>query len=195
MNGQASALSGGDIDAVRRDMIRFARLQLRDEAAAEDAVQEALLAAMSARRPFAGRAALKTWVFGILKHKIADVVRAQRRLVPVGTPDEDDSLDDAFDALFAANAHWSPESMPRAWPDPDGALEQTQFWRVFEICLSGLPENTARVFMMREFLELETGEICNSQGLSTGHCHVILYRARMALRLCLENRWFDGEKQ
>ncbi|WP_051228784.1 sigma-70 family RNA polymerase sigma factor [Paludibacterium yongneupense] len=187
--------NAGDVEDVRRDMVRFALLQLRDEAMAEDAVQEALLAAMTAERSFAGRAALKTWIFGILKHKIADLLRQQRRTVSVAPHDEDESLDDAFDALFKANAHWSPESRPRDWGDPEGSLQQSQFWRIFDICLTGLPENTARVFMMREFLELGTKEICASQGLSSSHCHVILYRARMALRLCLENRWFDGERQ
>lgn len=192
---QVNEWDPADVAAVRRDMLRFAVLQLRDQATAEDAVQEALLAAMRGREAYAGRAALKTWVFGILKHKIADQLRLQMRSVNVSALDEGEDMDEAFDVLFKTNAHWAADSRPRSWEDPEAALEGQQFWQVFELCLTNLPENTARVFMMREFLELETAEICANLGLSTSNCHVILYRARMALRLCLETRWFGGEKE
>ena len=68
-----------------------------------------------------------------------------------------------------------------------------QFWRVFDACLERLPSNTARVFMMREFLGFETDEICKELALSASNCWVILHRARMALRLCLESQWFQGK--
>jgi len=68
-------------------------------------------------------------------------------------------------------------------------MASTQFWAVFEICLDRLPEQTSRVFMMREFLGFESDEICDTLGLSTSNCHVILHRARMRLRQCLETGW------
>lgn len=71
------------VAAVRRDMLKFAQLQLRDAAQAEDAVQEALLAALAGGRSFAGRSALKTWVFSILRNKIVDLIRAQGRTTNV----------------------------------------------------------------------------------------------------------------
>jgi len=64
---------------------------------------------------------------------------------------------------------------------------------VFDVCLNNLPERIARVYMMREFLELETAEICRQLGLSASNCWVILHRARTQLRVCLETRWFQGE--
>ena len=82
------------------------------------------------------------------------------------------------------------EGRPNDWRDPEDSLEQQQFWRVFEACLTYLPENTARVFMMREVLELDTNEICAELGISQSNCHVILHRARNALRLCLDKGWF-----
>lgn len=187
-------LSRTDLDAVRQELLRFATLQLRDAAAAEDAVQEALAAALAGSEQFSGRAALKTWVFAILKNKIADLVRSQQRTVNVSALFEEEAMDEAFDVLYKENGHWAADSAPRTWQDPEASLSQRQFWRVFEACMTGLPENTARIFMMREFLELETPEICQSQGLSTSNCHVILHRARMALRICLETRWFGGDK-
>ena len=148
------------IAEVRSDMLRFAQLQLRDAALAEDAVQEALLGALSGERSFSGRSALKTWVFSILRNKIVDLIRVQSRTTNVSAlAEEGASLDQAFEELFKTNAHWRPDTRPRGWGDPAEVLREQGFWDVFEICLNHLPENTARVFMMREFLEFETAEV------------------------------------
>lgn len=182
--------------AIRPDMLRFARLQLRDAAAAEDAVQEALLAALANAQQFDGRAQAKTWVFGILRHKIVDVIRQQSRSTNVSSfSDGEQSLDETFESLFRENAHWTPASRPRDWGNPEAVLRQQHFWGVFEACLTHLPENTARVFMMREFLDFETPEVCQELGITVSNCNVILHRARNALRLCLQRGWFaEGEK-
>jgi len=155
-----------------------------------------MLAALSGAQDFAGRSALKTWVFAILRHKIVDAIRQRARTINVSavTPEEE-SLDRAFDALFKANDHWLPDCRPCDWGDPEAALHQEQFWAVFDACLHHLPENTARVFMMREFLEFDTAEVCAELRLSTSNCHVILHRARNGLRRCLERTWFcAGER-
>ena len=179
---------------LRRDLLRFAELQLRDQSAAEDTVQEALTAAFSGQDRFTGRAALKTWVFAILKNKIVDTLRHRQRTAPITSliPDDEEEGDD-FAVLFNPGHHWNPADRPQAWGDPETTFAQQQFWVVFETCLTRLPENTARVFMMREFLGLETLDICLELALTTNHCHVILHRARMGLRLCLEQRWFTPE--
>lgn len=174
------------IEALRPYLLRFASLQLRDAAAAEDAVQETLLAALAGESRFAGRANLRTWLTGILKHKIVDAIRRQAREPRL--PDE--AADDAeeFDALFRRNGHWAER--PAGWADPDGALEQAQFFRALELCLERLPARTGRAFMMREHLGLETPEICKELEITPTHCWVMLYRARMTLRECLQQTWF-----
>lgn len=183
------------VSSVRQDMLAFARLQLRDAELAEDAVQEALASALAGEQQFAGQAALKTWVFGILKHKISDLLRQQSRSTPISAyAEEGECLDSQLEALFKANAHWHPSAAPRDWGDPEAALREKHFWAVFEACLTVLPANTARVFMMREFLEFETDEICTTLAISSSNCHVILHRARAALRRCLEQGWLlSGE--
>ena len=179
---------------LRRDLLRFAELQLRDRAAAEDAVQEAFTAALSGQGRFAGQAALKTWVFAILKNKIVDSLRQRQRTTTVASlAPSDDGDEDDFAVLFDRKGFWQPNEHPPAWGDPETALAQHQFWVVFEACLTGLPDHTARVFMMREFLGLETLDICQELAITTSHCHVILHRARMGLRLCLDQRWFTPE--
>lgn len=189
-------MDAASLAALRPDLLRFARLQLRDAAAAEDTVQDALVAALANAPQFAGQAQFKTWVFGILKHKIVDAIRRQGRSInasALGAADA--SLDDTLQNLFDASGHWRPDARPRDWQDPQAALHQQDFWNVFDACLNHLPEATARVFMMREFLEFETSEVCRELGITANHCHVILHRARLALRACLERGWFTADKE
>ncbi len=182
--------NAAEIAALRHDMLRFARLQLRDEQAAEDAVQEAIAAALAAQRDYAGKSKFKTWVFAILRNKIIDTIRDRARHP---TQSYDEEIDNHLDGQFNPRGHWTRESKPASWEHPDAALENDQFWRVFDACLNYLPENTARVFMMREMLGLETDEICNELSISESNCWVILHRARSRLRLCLTENWFNGE--
>ncbi len=178
--------------AVRRDMLRFAQIQLRDAAVAEDMVQEALLAAMNHTADFAGRSAVKTWLFAILRNKIVDHLRKSSREVTASEIVADGEDEPDFDRLFRESGHWQPAERPAAWADPDAAFTQKEFWQVFDACVNHLPERLARVYMMREFLELETAEICAQLGITTNNCWVILHRARTALRECLEDSWFHG---
>lgn len=181
---------------IRRDMIKFAALQLRDDALAEDVVQDALMGAMANAQGFAGKSALKTWVFSILRHKIVDQIRQKSRTTNISAlSPEEESMDQAFESLFKSNAHWTPQSRPSNWGDPEESLRQQRFWDVFDACLKHLPENTARVFMMREFLEFETPEVCHELNITTSNCNVILHRARNGLRRCLEGNWFAAGEQ
>jgi RNA polymerase sigma-70 factor (ECF subfamily) len=175
---------------LRPMLLRFARLQLRDEAAAEDAVQECLLAALAAEKQFAGNAALRTWLTAILRNKIVDHIRRGAREPSVQIIDDDGDERD-FDALFQADGHWAEP--PADWGDPQRTLENKRFHDVLEACMDVLPAKIARVFMMREFLGLETEEICKELSISATNCWVALYRARMRLRECLQLNWFGSE--
>lgn len=174
------------IASLRPRLLGFARLQLRSAAAAEDVVQEALLAAMEGAPQFKGDAAFSTWVFAILKNKIIDEMRRSSR--NRDDVDAEEALDDALSALFDQRDHWV--DMPPAWGNPEASLEQKRFWEVMDACLTQLPASPARAFTMREFLGLETEEICKELSISTSNCWVLLHRARLALRECLNLRWF-----
>lgn len=179
------------LEDLRRQMLKFATLQLRDAHLAEDAVQEALIGAMKNAGSFEREASLKTWVFAILKNKIADTLRQRHRLVEASRLLGSDQEEDDLNELFDRKGFWQPDERPGRWNGPDSAVEDQQFWRVFEACLSQLPDQQARVFMMREFVEMESHEVCKEVGITTSNLHVILYRARLRLRECLENRWFQ----
>src|SRR5262245_239465 len=154
------------VESERAYLLRYASLQLRDPAAAEDAVQETLLAALAGESGFAGRANLRTWVTGILKHKIVDAIRRQARERPASELEREG--DDEFDSLCDQRGHW--QEAPDAWEQPEQALNQRQFLAALEACLKALPERTARVFMMREHLGLETTEICKELEITSTHC-------------------------
>ena len=178
-----------ELDRHRRYLVRVAQLQLRDADLAEDVVQETLVAALGARDGFSGRSSVKTWLTGILKHKIVDAIRQkQRQPVIVATFDQETDLDE-FDPMFRDNGAW--DAPPADWGDPENALSRQEFMGVMDLCLEKLPPNTARVFMMREVMELDTEEICKELAITANNLWVILYRARMALRLCLEQNWFS----
>ena len=184
-----------DLMAMRADLLRFARLQLRDAASAEDAVQETLIAALSAAQNFENRSSLKSWVFSILRNKLVDLIRLRTREVAASTLADNEEGDDALmTELFDQRGHWQEATRPARWSDPEDSFEQQQFWTVFEACLDHLPEKTARIFMMRELLGFETDEICKEIPISATNCWVVLHRARTGLRICLEQKWFDGEK-
>jgi len=168
------------VEKERPYLLRYASLHLRDKHAAEDAVQETLLAALKGETAFGGRSNLRTWLTGILKHKIVDAIRRRAR-------DPEPVADMAeLDALFDESGHWNEP--PAAWPE--NSLEQKQFFAVLEECLARLPAKTAQAFMMREHMGFETDEICKELAVTSTHCWVLLYRARMALRECLQTNWF-----
>lgn len=178
---------------LRLQMLKFATLQVGDPALAEDAVQDALVLALRNARSFGGRSALKTWVFAILKNRLIDLIRQRNRIVTASSLLRDDEEGDALPSVFDEKGFWKPEERPVAWGAPEAAVHDDHFWRIFEACLDHLPPKQARVFMMREFVELESDEICSAVEISTSNLHVLLHRARMRLRECLENKWFAGE--
>jgi len=183
-----TAPSDQDIQQHRSYLLRYAVLQLRNPEQAEDVVQETLLAALEGRARFAGGSSLKTWLTGILKHKILDAIRRKSREQPLAPAGDDDH--DAVDALFKQDGHW--QEMPATWGDPEQALENRKFWEIFELCSRLLPERTARVYMLREVMEMTTEEICQEFGITPTNLWVILHRARLVLRECLEIKWFGA---
>jgi RNA polymerase sigma-70 factor (ECF subfamily) len=183
----ATTIEVRELESHRQALYKFALLQLRNETHAEDCVQETMMAAIQGAARFSGGSSVRTWLVGILKHKIIDHFRKASRETQFDANDEETSLDD-FDTLFKEDGHFIDE--PCAWSNPENALEQSRFFEVLERCMEGLPKNTARVFMLREVMGTDTDEICTELSITANNCWVLLYRARMALRECLQQRWF-----
>ena len=168
-------------------------LQLRDRDAAEDVVQETLLAAIEGLDRFAGRSSVKTWLTSILRFKVVDAIRRKTREPAVSSLGIEADLDD-LDGFFNADDHDHWAAKPAEWRNPERDLEDREFLSMLDFCLEKLPPNTARVFMLREVMDLESEEICQELKITTTNLWVILYRARVLLRQCLEQNWFAGTR-
>jgi len=173
---------------LRAYLFKFARLQLRNEAWAEDAVSETVLAALAKPQAFAQRSQLKSWLVGILKHKVIDTIRLHCRDMSLSPSDEDDNLDPLEYIGFQTDGHFS--QAPSDWGNPEQDLSSRQFLAVMDACASKLPPTQGRLFLMREWLELSVEEICKELDMTQTNLYVQLHRARLRLRECLEINWF-----
>lgn len=186
--GRPPQLNADDwVDRYGDALFHFARARVKDRTIAEDLVQDTFLAAVQSKDRFEGKSSEKTWLFGILKHKIIDHYRQKKNIVNV-----QDYIDDPerVEAFFNAKGGW--RMRPSHWSmNPGKAHETKEFLDHFYRCLSGLPQRTADVFVQREIDGLSTGEICKFYGITENNCWVILYRARMLLRKCLEMVGFN----
>jgi RNA polymerase sigma-70 factor (ECF subfamily) len=175
---------------LRNYLLKFARLQLRNETWAEDTVSEVMVAALSKPQGFESRSQLKTWLVGILKHKIIDALRLHARDFHPAQ-DSADALEDPLDYLgFQSDGHYIEP--PAEWGNPEQNTHNRQFFEVLEACASQLPAVQGRLFLMREWLELSSEEICKELGLTPTNLYVQLHRARLRLRECLELNWFGN---
>jgi RNA polymerase sigma-70 factor (ECF subfamily) len=169
-------------------LFRYAILRVKDETVAEDLVQETFLSALKAIDRFQGGSALRTWLVGILKHKIIDYYRKSRPEVLASDlgPAEDESHEHRLERAAEAPAleDWAGS--------PSSLLENQRFWEVFAGCLNELPEAHRRAFSLREIDGYKGEEICKILDITSTNLWVILHRARNKLRTCLQDNWFGA---
>jgi RNA polymerase sigma-70 factor (ECF subfamily) len=176
------------VDQHAQALYHYALLRLRDPNAAEEVVQETLLAALEGRHRFAGRASPRTWLAGILKHKIVDQIRRSSRERPANGADATEALDDIERRHFSAAGRW--RCGPADWLiDPEAVCRRQELRRHLAVCLERLPPRLARVFSLRELEQLSSDEICDLLDISRTNLWVMLHRARLAMRACLEELW------
>ncbi|MCF7520914.1 sigma-70 family RNA polymerase sigma factor [Neisseria sp. ZJ106] len=189
-------LDDAEFDRLRKLLLRFCRIQLPDRPdLAEDLVQDTMLSAYRACDQFKGEAQLSSWLFGILKNKIIDCLRSIGKQREVFVSPAEESMDEAFESHFSENGHWTASGRPDAWGSPDQSLNNKEFYQVLQACLYRLPENTARVFMMKEILGLSSAEVREQCSLSESNFHTTMHRAREGLRQCLQIKWFNQGEQ
>jgi RNA polymerase sigma-70 factor (TIGR02943 family) len=175
------------VDAHGDRLFRYALSRIRDERAAEDLIQDTFLAAFQSHDKFKGESAELTWMIGILRNKIFEHLRRQAREVPLAPPGEDDDREEAF----FDGRHWSAEAAPRDWGgEPHRKAESAEFAAALRQCLDALTPNVARAFVLREMEGVGHQESASALGVPPGRLAVLLYRARMRLRRCLERNYF-----
>lgn len=179
------------VDRYGDALYSMALFRVRDEAAAQDLVQETFTAALGAREKFKGNSSEKTWLFGILKHKIMDWFRKKYR----------DAIFDhapeglgATDEWFDRKGHW--KDGPALWADtPERLLEHKRFLDIVRHCMDSLPKRQAHVLSMRTLDGNTTEQICKVLKISATNCWVILHRARALMRQCVEGKWTERKTQ
>ncbi|MGE3805425.1 MAG: sigma-70 family RNA polymerase sigma factor [Gemmataceae bacterium] len=169
-------------------LYRYAIARLRNRELAEEMVQETFLAALAGRDTFTANSSERTWLVSILKHKIVDYFRRKGR---AAVANESELGDQVFDQLFDDKGNW--RRPPRAGKEPESRLEREEFWAAFRRCLSGLAASLADAFVLREFEELSTEEVCNILNISATNLGVRIHRARMGLWHCLRATWFKSD--
>lgn len=184
----------GWVEAYGDYLYQFALARLRDPVQAEDAVQETFLAALKASQDFAGRGSERGWLLGILKRKIYDHFRRLSRETPF--TDLEFYAEGEEERFVSSGWHkgaWNPELAPRHWPEAGESLDNDLFWKTYRACSDKLPRKIAAVFQLREVDGVESREVCALLNISENNLWVMLHRARMALRRCLEMNWFSRQ--
>ena len=168
-------------------MFRYALARVRDNATAEDLVQDALLAAIGALDSFKGGSTEQTWLIGILRHKVLDYFRKSAREQPIEFDRNQSSTE--HDADFDEQGSWA---VPIAdWRTPEKSVERDEFWQILRGCLDTLPDNLRTVFSLRELDGLETDQLMETLDISTkNNLWVMLSRARKGIQKCLQDKWF-----
>jgi RNA polymerase sigma-70 factor (ECF subfamily) len=173
------------LEHVARDnlqpLLRAARAAGLSVDDAYDAVQETMLVFVDKADQFDGRAKVRTWLFGILLRKVAERRRAFAREETV------DEIDAVVDARFDQAGQWI---RPPRSPEVFTSTTQAMAW--LEECLGEVPERRRTAFLLREVEQLDTDEVCNVLGITRNNLGVLLFRARNALRECLEGKGIRG---
>lgn len=172
-------------------LYRYALMRVRDSAIAEDILQETLLAAFNSSQNHAGRSSERTWLVGIMKHKVIDYFRRVGRMTPLQLTTDDEETE-SFESSGPWRGHWREDQAPVSWRlDAAAVLESCEFWETFDRCLSRLPQQIAIAFTLREIDGLSANEICEILQITPNNLSVILHRGRAKLRHLLETEWFQ----
>ncbi len=167
----------------------YALMRIRNPAIAEDLVQETFLAGLRAHERFAGKSSEKTWLIGILKHKLIDHLRKAGRQQQVEDIEGEADRHALGGSEFDEQGRW--KTPPADWPHPERALEQDEFWQTFSDCLAALPDHLADLFILREIQGIDSEDVRRTLEISTtNNMWVMLSRTRQRLRRCLEKHWF-----
>ncbi len=185
---EKSAVVGSMVNQYGDQLYRWALQQLKDEASAQDLVQETFISAFQNFGKFKGESSAKTWLFSILKNKLIDHYRKISKLKLESLDTKDDTLFDPFDEI----GNWKSNSSPKEWADAEEhLLDNPDFENVFSRCQEALPDLWSSCVKLKYLSKNESEEICQQLNISASNLWQILHRAKLQLRNCLEKNWFS----
>ena len=167
-------------------LLSYTAARVNDTGIAEDIVQETFISAWKNREGFKGEASEKNWLFSICKNKIIDHYRKKAR-TPVQYAEADTTAD-----FFDKNEHWTKENGPKEWGiDYNQTIEKKEFYSILEFCKQKLQELQQKVFVLKYLEELDSDEICKLLDISSSNYWVLIHRAKLQLRSCLDKKWIN----
>ncbi|MCB0697260.1 MAG: sigma-70 family RNA polymerase sigma factor [Chitinophagaceae bacterium] len=172
------------VDNYADKLYAFAKARVSSEETARDIVQDTFLSAWKAREGFRGEASEKSWLYTICRNKITDHYRkAAHSLEELG-------MDDYGSDLFTDEGHWRKDRLPEEWQTTSARLETKEFYNVLDFCKNKLKELQKAVFVMKYIDDIDTDEICKILNITPSNYWVLVHRAKLQLRDCLDKSWF-----
>ena len=178
------------VDLYADELFSYAYSKTGKEALSQDLVQDTFLSALNARNNFLGNSSEKTWLYSILKNKIADHYKKASTRYEVAT---DKSATDPTSSFFSSDDEWASDHVPQPWDtSPANTIEETEFQNTLNQCLGKLPEALNRVIRLKWLEDKESTEICKELGITSSNLWTMVHRAKLQLRTCLEKNWFTA---
>ncbi len=174
------------VDSYGDYLYNYAYSRVNDKEGAEDLVQDTFVAAWRSKDSFQGRSTEKTWLISILKRKIIDHYRKasnrnERPASQFASPFQEDG---------AYEGHWILERAPKDWQhQQNDPMHQDEFRHILGLCLDGLPDKWRSVFVMKFMEEVKSDEVCKELGCTPSNLWVMVHRAKLKMRECIENQW------
>ena len=182
------------VDEYADYLFSYAISRVRNKELAEDLVQETFLSAVKAAKQFKGQSTERTWLTSILKNKVIDhwKKKSTQNEVVIGTEEDDNS--NYFENEGSRKGMWSMDARPKAWnTDYQTPVEQAEFYEILNGCIGKLPETTGTVFSMKNMEDMDAKEICKELNISSSNYWVLMHRAKLQLRECMEKNWFTDK--
>lgn len=172
------------VKAYTGELFSYTVSRVPDTSTAEDIVQETFLAAVEAHAKFQQKSTPRTWLFSILKHKIADHYRQKYKRV------ENNSLDGAADGLFDAKGRLQAPCSSIQWRIDEDLLDDPEFLQALQHCIQALPQKMSAVVVLKYLDGTDSQSVCKQLNISQTNFWQIMHRAKLLLKTCLENKWF-----
>lgn len=170
----------------------YAYSRMRDANAAEEVLQETLLAGVRYSGQYSGKGSVRGWLIAILKRKIIDYFRARKKHSGASLGNDEDAFDPSS-VLFDQQGNWKPGTFKWA-PSPEKNLEMSELSGIVQSCLKGIPQGQADVFVLSVMEEMDSEAICEQLSISASNLWVRMHRARLGLAKCVSEKW-DGESR
>lgn len=175
------------------ELFGYAMGKTSNVALAEDLVQDTFLGALKSQKNFKGDSTERTWLFTILKFKIADHYRKASTKNEISNSKFGNDDSSFIDNHFDEDGDWKSNVQPKEWGANDpNSIENKELGITLKACIDKLPENQKRLILLKLVEEEETATICKELNITPTNYWVIIHRAKLQLRDCLDKNWIKA---